>query len=37
MEARRNKAFKKIHVKYNKVDLIKKGVNEIERLLTTTT
>ena len=36
MEAIRDRAKKKIHIKYNRVDLIKKGVNEIEKILTTT-
>lgn len=37
LENQRNKTQKKIHPKYNRVELIKKGVAEIEKEINTTT
>lgn len=37
LEEKREKLEKKLHPKYNKLDLLEKGIKEIERTITTTT
>ncbi len=36
-EAKKQKAEKKVHPKYNKIDMLNKGIAEIEKRLHTTT